>query len=195
MIPIQSIFFIISISCLFSNSDASFASKSSLIPFKFSKQSKPVIHLGGLNDNLGFQPISGIQLQPTSNLLIGGLLSPRHNNNDLSIYYQIVIGYLPKWKLLKFSSNMVQIGMHRYRFSTFGDSRWFSFSILESTKIGILNLNLSWNRLFTQKWERNTVLISTKFNLLKNLSIEPGIITFFTPNIDYSAFLLFGILI
>ena len=152
-----------------------------------------MLHLGGLQDKSGIQPVSGIQIQPTSNLLLGGVLSPRNNNNDLSIYYHILIGYIPKWKLLKFSSNMIQIGMHRYRFGKIEDSRWFSFSIMESIQIGNLNLNLCWNKLLTKKWERNTVLISTKIKLLKDLYLQSGIIAFFTPDFDYSPFLLMSI--
>ena len=152
-----------------------------------------MLHLGGLQDESGIQPINGIQIQPTSNLLLGGVLSPRNNNNDLSIYYHILIGYIPKWKLLKFSPNMIQVGMHRYRFGGIGDSRWFSFSVMESARIGSLSLNLCWNKLFTQKWERNTVLISTKIKLLKDIYLRPGAVAFFTPNFDYSPFLLMSI--
>ena len=90
-----------------------------------------MIHLGGLQDSSGVQPIAGIQIQPTSNLLLGGILSPRNINEDLSIYYHILIGYIPKWKLLKISSNIIQISMHRYRFGDTADYRWFSLSIME----------------------------------------------------------------
>ena len=189
----QIILFGILTSLLFSSSAAYFAAESSIIPFQLSSESRPRLHLGGLQIESGIQPVSGMQIQPTSNLLLGGVLSPRINNNDLSIYYHILIGYIPKWKLLKFSSNMIQVGMHRYRFGGIEDSRWFSFSIMESTQIGSLNLNLCWNKLFTQKWERNTVLISTKIKLLDNIYLQPGAVTFFTPNFNYSPFLLMSI--
>ena len=196
---LRSIIFSIITSFLFSNSAASiaadFASESSIIPFQLSPGSKPMLHLGGLQNKSGIQPVSGIQIQPTSNLLLGGVLSPRNNNNDLSIYYHILIGYLPKWKLLKFSSNMIQFGMHRYRFGEIEDSRWYSFSIMESAQIRHLKLNMCWNKLFSpsQKWERNTVLISTKINLLKDISLQSGAIAYFTPDFDYSPFLLISI--
>ena len=192
-ISLQSIIVCISSSLLFSGSAASFAAESSIIPFQLSPESRPILHLGGLQDKSGIQPVSGIQIQPTSNLLLGGVLSPRNNNNDLSIYYHILIGYVTKWKLLKFSSNIIQVGMHRYRFGKIEDSRWFSFSIMESVQIGNLNLNLCWNKLLTKKWERNTVLISTKIKLLKDLYLQPGAIAFFTPDFDYSPFLLMSI--
>ena len=152
-----------------------------------------MLHLGGLQDESGIQPVSGMQINPTSNLLIGGVLSPRNNNNDLSIYYHILIGYIPEWKLLKFSSNIIQVGMHRYRYGKIADSRWFSFSVMESAKIGNLNLNLCWNKLLTQQWERNTVIISTKIKLLKEIYLQSGAVAIFTPDFDYLPFLLISI--
>ena len=194
-ISLQAIIVCISISFLFSGSTPSFAAESSIIPFQLSSDSRPMLHLGGLQDESGIQPVSGLQIQPTLNLLLGGVLSPRNNDNDLSIYYHILVGYIPKWKLLKFSSNMIQVGMHRYRFGKIGDSRWFSFSVMESAQIGNLNLNLCWNKLFTQKWEKNTILISTKINLLQDIYLQPGAVIFFTPDpdLDYSPFLLMNI--
>ena len=192
-ISLQSIIVCISSSLLFSGSTASFAAESSIIPFQLSQESSPMLHLGGLQDESGIQAVSGIQIQPTFNLLLGGVLSPRNNNNDLSIYYHILVGYISKLKLLKSSSNMIQVGMHRYRFGEIGDSRWFSFSVMESAYIGNLNLNLCWNKLFTQQWERNTILISTKIKLLKDIYLQPGAVAFFTPDLDYSPFLLMSI--
>ena len=192
-ISLQSIIVCISTSLLFSGSAASFSAESSIIPFQLSPESRPMLHLGGLQDESGIQAVSGIQIQPTFNLLLGGVLSPRNNNNDLSIYYHILVGYIPKWKLLKFSSNMIQVGMHRYRFGEIGDSRWLSFSVMNSSYIGSLNISLCWNKLFTQQWERNTILISTKIKLLKDIYLQPGAVAFFTPDFDYSPFLLMSI--
>jgi len=193
-ILLQSIIVCISSSLLFSGSAASFAAESSIIPFQLLPESRPMLHLGGLQDKSGIHPVSGIQIQPTFNLLLGGVLSPRNNNNDLSIYYHILIGYIPKWKLLKFSSNMIQVGMHRYRFGEIGDSRWFSFSVMESAYIGSLNLSLCWNKLFTQQWERNTILISTRIKLLKDIYLQLGTVAYFTP-IGHSPFILLSMTI
>ena len=84
-ISLQSIILSISTSLLFSSSVPSIAAESSIIPFQFSPDSSHMIHLGVLQDKTGLQPVSGMQIQPTSNLLLGGVLSPRNNNNDLSI--------------------------------------------------------------------------------------------------------------
>jgi len=84
---------------------------------------------------------------------------------------------------------MFQIGIHRNRFGTDGDSRWFSFSFMESVRFGSLNLDLSWNRLFTQNWERNTVYISTALKFSKNFYLRPGTMVNFIPHVDYTPFL------
>ena len=83
--------------------------------------------------------------------------------------------------------------MHRYRFGEIGDLRWFSISVMESAQIGNLNLNLCWNKLFTKKWEKDTILISTKIKLLKDIYLQPGAIVFFTSGFDYSPFFLVSI--
>ena len=194
MIPRVSInYLILILSChfLIAGSDASLAAESSIIPFQLSPTPKPMLHLGALQDSSGIRPVTGLQLQPTSNLLIGGVLSPRKIDNDLSIYYHVLIGYIPKWKFFKISSNLIQIGMHRYRFSNSGDLRWFSFSMMESVKLGSLKMNLCWNRLFTQQWERNTVFLSADIKLFKGFYLRPGAIAKFTPSLDFSPF-LFG---
>jgi len=190
---IQIIIFCLLQNLLFSNSDASIASQSSIIPFQLLPNTRPMLHLGGFQDSTGVQLISGVQIQPTSNLLLGGVLSPRKIDNNLSIYYHILIGYSPRWKLLKISSNMIQIGMHRYRFGDITDSRWFSLSVSESAHLGSMNLNLCWTKLFTQKWERNTVLVSTRIKLLKDLYCQPGAMAYFSPRFSYSPFLLLSL--
>ena len=174
---------------IFSQSDVSIASESSIIPFQFTPTSKPMLHLGGIQGKNDVRLMSGLQFQPTKNLLIGGVLSPHKIETNLSIYYNIVIGYIPKWKFLNISSNMFQIGMHRNRFGKDEDERWSSFSFMESAQFGSLNLNLCWNRLFTQNWDGDTALISTDFNLSNNFYFRPGVLLYFNPNFDYMPFL------
>ncbi len=177
------------ISSMYSQSDPSIALESSLIPFQFTPESKPMLHLGAMKGQNDWRLMSGLQLQPTNNLLLGGVLSPQKIEKDLSIYYHLVLGYIPHWKFFNISSNMFQIGMHRNRFGSDGDVRWFSFSFMESARFGSLNLNLCWNRLFNQNWDRDTVLISTDLKLSNNFYFRPGAILIFTPNYDSIPFL------
>ena len=174
---------------IFSQPDISITSEPSIIPFQFSLTSTPMLHLGGIQGQNNMRLMSGLQFQPTKNLLIGGVLSPHKIETDLSIYYNIVIGYIPKWEFLNISSNMFQIGMHRNRFGAEGDERWFSFSFMESAQFGSLTLNLCWNRLFTQYWDGDTALISTDLHLSNNFYFRPGVLVNFTPNFDYTPFL------
>ena len=159
-----------------------------------------MLHLGGSQVQDDVRLMTGLQLQPTNNLLIGGVLSPHKFDTDLSIYYHLVIGYIPKWKFFNLSSNMFQIGMHRNRFGADADTRWFSFSVMESARFGSFNLNLCWNHLFNQDWDRDTAMISTGLNLSNGIYLRPGIMANFTSYIEYFPFLFvsmvkyFGIL-
>ena len=177
------------ISSIYSQFNANNALESSLIPFQITLESKTMLHLAGIQGRNDVRIMSGLQFHPTKNLLIGGILSPYKIDTDLSIYYHIAIGYIPKWKLFNISSNMFQIGMHRNRFGAGGDERWFSFSFMESAQFGSLNLNLCWNRLFTQYWDGDTALISTDLHLSNNFYFRPGVLVNFTPNFDYTPFL------
>tara|TARA_B100000315_G_C14164186_1_gene401461 strand:- start:38 stop:580 length:543 start_codon:yes stop_codon:yes gene_type:complete len=174
---------------MYSQSGVSIASESSIIPFQFTPSTKPMLHLGWMQEDNGVRLMSGLQFQPTKNLLIGGVLSPHKTDSELSIYYHLVMGYIPQWKFLNISSNMFQIGMHRNRFGIDGDARWFNFSIMESARFGNLNLNLCLNRLFTQDWENDTIFISSDLKLSNNFYLRPGVIAYFTTYLNYTPFL------
>jgi len=189
------IYICISMGLMFSKSDVSSASETNIIPFQLTPTSKPKLHLGGIHEKNGMRILSGLQFQPTKNLLIGGVLSPHKIETDLSIYYHIVIGYIPKWKFLNISSNMFQIGMHRNRFSTDGDARWFSFSVMESARFGSMNLNICWNHIFSQNWDKDTVIISTDIKLNNSFYLRPGAMTSFTPYFSYTPFLFVSIVL
>ena len=148
------LFFYLMTNLLFCQNNLSFSSESSIIQFQATSRSNPVLHLGGMQtESDGIRLMTGMQFQPTKNLLIGGVLSPHKAPTKLSIYYHIAIGYIPKTKLLHIFSSMLQIGMHSNRFDNDNDTRWFSFSIMEKARFGQLNLNFSWNHLFNEEWE------------------------------------------
>tara|TARA_B100001029_G_C15059405_1_gene457079 strand:+ start:208 stop:795 length:588 start_codon:yes stop_codon:yes gene_type:complete len=181
-------------SIIFCNQSNTYDMKSSLIPFQFLSNSKPMLYIGGIKqDRPSIDPIYAIQIQPTMNLMLGSLLSYQANNEDLSLYYNLLIGYKPKFKSFNLLPNIIQIGMHRYRFSKEFDSRWFSFSILETIKIKRIYLSLCWNKLFNKSLSEDSILISTKIKLFNNIYLQSGAITNFSPNITYSPFLLFGL--
>ena len=66
-----------------------------------------MLHLGGIQGQNDLRLMSGLQFQPTKNLLIGGVLSPHKIETDLTIYYHLAIGYIPGWTFLNISSNML----------------------------------------------------------------------------------------
>ena len=155
-----------------------------------SPDSQPLLHFGSLQGSSTSRVLGGFQFQPSDNLILGGLYSPYRKSNDLSLYYHIMAAYLPTWKLTKHSTNMFQLGMHRNRFGNEGDSRWYSFSWTESFRlIDNLHLNITWNRLFTQKWERNTIAACADFSWFSSLILRFGALTKFTPDVGMSPFL------
>ena len=80
--------------------------------------------------------------------------------------------------------------MHRYRFHSEGDARWFNLSVMELIQMDRLNLNIAWNRFFTHQWTRNTISISTNLKLIHNINLLFGASAFFTPEFDYSPFII-----
>ena len=171
---------------LFSQNTSPSSIETSIIPLQLTPKPNPMLHMGGMrtiNDEIRF--MAGMQFQPTKNLLIGGVLSPHRIDSNISLYYHIAIGYISKWKLLNTSSNMFQIGIHRNRFDNDNDdTRWFSFSVIEKTRFGRLNLNFCWNRLFNKKWENDSILISTDLKVSRNIFLRPGAI-FFLDNLEW----------
>ena len=188
---IISIFFVNSL--LFGDSNALTASQSSIIPFQLLPKNNPMILVGTLRHSETIQPLSGMQIQPTKNLLLGGILSTKKIDEDISIYYQLLIGYIPNWKFLKLSSNMIQIALHRHQYNQNYNSKWVSLSISESANFRNLKLNLCWSKLFSNKWESDTIILSTRIKLIENIYFQPGSIAHFTPEFNYSPFILLNI--
>ena len=164
------LFFYLMTNLLFCQNNSSLSIESSIIQFQATSKPNPILHLGGMQkESDGIRLMTGMQWQPTKNLLIGGVLSPNKTSTNLSIYYHIAIGYIPKSKLLHIFSSMFQIGMHRNRFDNDNDTRWFSFSIMEKARFGQLNLNFCWSHLFNQQWEQDSILLSTDFQISENI--------------------------
>ena len=175
----------IALSIMFANQDAIIANKSSFIPLQLHKKTSPIFHVGSLNDSLLTKPMFGVQIQPTHNLIINGTLSPQSIDNNLCLYYNTILGYIPRWNINQNLSSVLQFGIHNYKFSKTSDIRWFNFSITELLNINFVTIKLSWSKLFNKQWERNTVLVSTKINIYNFIMVESGILTYFSPNINF----------
>ena len=158
-------FFLFLLNIILCQSTETNSSIPSLMPFQLSPTSKPIIHIGGIEENEDTRFLTGIQLSPAKNLLIGGVISPLKKNSDISIYYHLAIGFIPEWKLFKLSSNMFQIGLHRDKFEKDGNKRWFSLSIMESGRFFNFNYNICANRLVSSVKEEDTLMMSTNIKL------------------------------
>ena len=185
-------FFLFLLNIILCQSTETNSSIPSLMPFQLSPTSKPIIHIGGIEENEDTRFLTGIQLSPAKNLLIGGVISPFKTNSDISVYYHLAIGFIPEWKLFKLSSNMFQIGLHRDKFEKDGNKRWFSLSIMESGRFFNFNYNICANRLVSSVKEEDTLMMSTNIKLKNSIYLRPGIIAFL-PKFDYNPFLLLSI--
>tara|TARA_B110000438_G_scaffold172981_1_gene165308 strand:+ start:1288 stop:1800 length:513 start_codon:yes stop_codon:yes gene_type:complete len=167
--------------------------KSCNYPIYNLNDSKPSIFLGQHKNNSNYNSVASINIYPTENLLVGASISESKKNSDLSLYYQLIIGYIPDWKFFNISTHLIQIGTHRLRFNNEGGIRWFNLSFSESFKLNRMNINIGWNKIFTKKWERNSILVSTNLKLIDNIYIQLGSSSFFTPSYNLSPFILLNI--
>ena len=166
------------------------SSMPSLMPFQSSPNSKPIMHIGAIEENENMRFLTGIQFSPAKNLLIGGVISPLKAQSDLSIYYHLAIGFKTKWKLLNTASNMFQIGMHRNRFENGEDKNWVSLSVTESGHIGKFNFDVCANHLVSSIKEENTLMMSTNITIKNFIYLRPGMIAHLKPSFIYNSFLL-----
>ena len=187
--------FITTTTCLLCNSDKYLAAQRTIIPFQFAYNTNPILHLGGMIHNDNQRLFSGLQIHPASNLIIGGLISPQKSANDLSLYYQIAIGYISNFKLFNIFSNSYQLSLHRDRFGANGDLRWFSFSVIESAKIGLLKMRLCWNHLFNNKWEEKSFSLSPVIFSNKKVTLRLGSLININPDISYVPYLFISFVI
>jgi len=187
--------FITTTNLLLCNSNKYLATQRTIIPFQFTYNANPIFHFGGMVQNDNQRLFSGLQIQPTSNLIIGGLISPQKSENNLSLYYQIAIGYISNFKLLNLFSNSYQLSLHRDRFSANGDLRWFSFSVVESAKVGLLKMRLCWNHLFNNKWEEKSLSLSSIIFSNKKVKLRLGSLININPDISYIPYLFISFVI
>jgi hypothetical protein len=186
------ILYIFFINFIFCKSDADIASESNILPIYNLINNKPSIYFGSQIHNHD-NAIFAINISPTSNLLTGGMISIGKNNKDLNLNYKIMIGYITNYKFFNFLNNIIEVGAQRYRFSNSGSFRWYNLSFIESFKLKHININLAWNKILTKQWERNSILFSTNINLIQNVFLQLGVNSFFSPNNNFSSFILINI--
>ncbi len=179
------------INLIFCKSDVDIASQTNISSIYNYNNIKPTIYIGSNIEQEN--AIFGISFFPTLNLSTVAFLAMAENNNDLNLNYKIDIGYIPNWKFLNFSENIIQFGIERHRFSKLRGVRWFNLSYIQSLKLKYFNINIGWNKILTKQWERNSILISTNIKLVDKIFFQIGSSSFFNPELNTSTYFLLNI--
>ena len=140
----------------------------------------------------------GAQWWPSNNLYITGLFSnltiaieDETIKKDRSLYHHIVLGYSnPIWKIKKFTTNAIEVGVHRLRYFEDKIYRWFHAGLKTRTFYKKINFGLDFTRYFYNSWATNRYSISMSKTFSGNIDINGGIIedefNSFTPYVGVS---------
>ena len=83
----------------------------------------------------------GTQWWPSNNLFLTGLFSNLIINTDRSLYHHVALGYSnPNWKIKQFSTNAIEMGVHRLRYFKDQIYRWFHVGL--KTRISYNKINM-----------------------------------------------------
>ena len=112
----------------------------------------------------------------SNNLDIIGSVSPKYENEELQLYYNVGVIYLPTWTSSKHISTQIHLGIHRLRFIESYDYRWYDLTINESGKYKNLGANIRFTKLFDKDWDHYQFEISMFYDVNANINAELGIV-------------------
>ncbi len=120
----------------------------------------------------------------TPNLQLCGTLEPVLYGNDPKLYFNIGLGYLPTWNWQGASAPLIGFGMHRMRFASQGDSRWYHISLTSVNKWRDIDFNIGLIRLFDVQWNHYQVLFGINHTVTENIRIHFGLTAQKTNQVD-----------
>ena len=144
-------------------------------PFQKNKYQNQSFYFGIQKFSSYLLPSAGLQFQPTSNLLMGCIISPQDLNSDLSIYNQTFMGYIPESNIHKLLTNIIYLGFHKDRFKDKNNYKWFSLSLLNSVTYKSIMIDVCYNKLFANSWNSENISFSSSIFFLKKYIIKTGI--------------------
>ena len=98
-----------------------------------------------ITDNFSY----GAQWWPSNNLYLTGLFSNLMIEEDPSLYHHIALGYSnPNWKIRKFTTNVIEVGVHRLRYFEDKIYRWFHVGLKTQASYKKINLGIDFTRFF-----------------------------------------------
>ena len=140
-----------------------------------------------ITDNFSY----GAQWWPSNNLYLTGLFSNLIIEADTSLYHHIALGYSnPDWRIKKFTTNVIEVGVHRLRYFEDKTYRWFHAGLKTRTSYKKINFGVDFTRFFYNTWATNRYTLSISKTLNDNININGGIIqdefNSFTPYVGVS---------
>ena len=140
-----------------------------------------------ITDNFSY----GAQWWPSNNLYLMGLFSNLIIEDDPSLYHHIALGYSnPDWRIKKFTTNVIEVGVHRLRYFEDKTYRWFHAGLKTRTSYKKINFGVDFTRFFYNTWATNRYTLSISKTLNDNININGGIIqdqfNSFTPYVGVS---------
>ena len=140
-----------------------------------------------ITDNFSY----GAQWWPSNNLYLMGLFSNLIIEDDPSLYHHIALGYSnPDWRIKKFTTNVIEVGVHRLRYFEDKIYRWFHVGLKTRTSYKKINFGVDFTRFFYNTWATNRYTLSISKTLNDNININGGIIqdqfNSFTPYVGVS---------
>jgi hypothetical protein len=140
-----------------------------------------------ITDNFSY----GAQWWPSNNLYLTGLFSNLIIEDDPSLYHHIALGYSnPDWRIKKFTTNVIEVGVHRLRYFEDKTYRWFHVGLKTRTSYKKINFGVDFTRFFYNTWATNRYTLSISKTLNDNININGGIIqdqfNSFTPYVGVS---------
>ena len=118
----------------------------------------------------------GLIWWPSNNLYLSGILDPIIDNNELSLYHNVVIGYSnPEWKWFKTTDNAFEFGIHRLQYKENSKYAWFH-ATYHFRKIGD---KFGWGGDFTQyideEWSIKSLSLVLLWTPISQHIIELGV--------------------
>ena len=128
-----------------------------------------------ITDNFSY----GAQWWPSNNLYLTGLFSNLiiGNDHDRALYHHIALGYSnPDWRIKKFTTNVIEVGVHRLRYFEDKIYRWFHAGLKTRASYKKINFGVDFTRFFYNTWATNRYTLSMSKTLNGNININSGII-------------------
>ncbi len=126
-----------------------------------------------ITDNFSY----GAQWWPSNNLYLSGLFSNLIIEADSSLYHHIALGYSnPDWRIKKFITNVIEVGVHRLRYFEDKIYRWFHVGLKTRVSYKKINFGVDFTRFFYNTWATNRYTLSMSKTLNGNININGGII-------------------